>query len=68
MVLLVTCVTTNLFDVRPISPTAIVPCVGGQDETMAENLAIALGMVGADGARKPPQAARAQPKTRLSAR
>ncbi len=48
-VLLFTQVNARLFEARTVSPTAIIPCVGGQDETMAMRLAAALGPPGSAG-------------------
>jgi protein-L-isoaspartate(D-aspartate) O-methyltransferase len=40
--MLFTCRTSQMFEARAISPTAIIPCVGGQDEVMAQRLIKAL--------------------------
>ena len=49
-VLLFTQVNAQLFEAHTVSPTAIIPCVGGQHEVMARRLAAALGPPGSAGA------------------
>lgn len=49
-VLLFTHVNAQLFEARTVSPTAIIPCVGGQDEVMAKRLTEAFGSPGSAGA------------------
>lgn len=53
VMILFTARTTDLFDARVISPTAIIPCVGGQDEVMAARLEKAFQGPGGAGPHSP---------------